>query len=216
MALPDNGLFGAIAGKKSLPTIEVAPTRERGFLALPGVKAGEDEKLQSCLPGLQLSGRLLHTLGPCAGFLEQDVGENCGQDDEPADAVISTVPGHLRPPSFAVASATMTAVAFAAMAINPANREVAARTTGASRSRPCWDRRRCHAGSARRGWRARGAPRGGGATRAASRRSSPGSRASARVAPRPGNWQRWPPAGAWPMPAGSHVAPQPGPEAWAR
>jgi hypothetical protein len=24
--------------------------RERGFLALPGVKAGEDEKLQSCLP----------------------------------------------------------------------------------------------------------------------------------------------------------------------
>ena len=25
MALPDNGLFGAIAGKKSLPTIEVAP-----------------------------------------------------------------------------------------------------------------------------------------------------------------------------------------------
>ena len=27
MALPDNGLFGAIAGKKSLPTIEVAPAR---------------------------------------------------------------------------------------------------------------------------------------------------------------------------------------------
>jgi hypothetical protein len=25
MALPNNGLFGAIAGKKSLPTIEVAP-----------------------------------------------------------------------------------------------------------------------------------------------------------------------------------------------
>jgi len=27
MALPDKGLFGAIAGKKSLPTIEVAPAR---------------------------------------------------------------------------------------------------------------------------------------------------------------------------------------------
>jgi hypothetical protein len=27
MALPDNGLFGAIAGKKTLPTIEVAPAR---------------------------------------------------------------------------------------------------------------------------------------------------------------------------------------------
>jgi hypothetical protein len=27
MALPGNGLFGAIAGKKSLPTIEVAPAR---------------------------------------------------------------------------------------------------------------------------------------------------------------------------------------------
>src|ERR1700681_1386725 len=27
MALPDNGLFGAIAGKNSLPTIEVAPVR---------------------------------------------------------------------------------------------------------------------------------------------------------------------------------------------
>jgi len=27
MALPDNGFFGAIAGKKSLPTIEVAPAR---------------------------------------------------------------------------------------------------------------------------------------------------------------------------------------------
>jgi len=27
MALPDNGPFGAIAGKKSLPTIEVAPAR---------------------------------------------------------------------------------------------------------------------------------------------------------------------------------------------
>jgi hypothetical protein len=27
MALPDNGLFGAIAGKKSLPTNEVAPAR---------------------------------------------------------------------------------------------------------------------------------------------------------------------------------------------
>jgi hypothetical protein len=27
MALPNNGLFGAIAGKKSLPTIEVAPAR---------------------------------------------------------------------------------------------------------------------------------------------------------------------------------------------
>jgi len=25
MALPNNGLFGAIGGKKSLPTIEVAP-----------------------------------------------------------------------------------------------------------------------------------------------------------------------------------------------
>ena len=58
MALPDNGLFGAIAGKKSLPTIEVAPCANA---ALPGVKAGEDEKLQSCLPGLQVSGRLLHT-----------------------------------------------------------------------------------------------------------------------------------------------------------
>jgi hypothetical protein len=27
MALSDNGFFGAIAGKKSLPTIEVAPAR---------------------------------------------------------------------------------------------------------------------------------------------------------------------------------------------
>jgi hypothetical protein len=27
MALPDNGRFGAIAGKKSLPTIEVASAR---------------------------------------------------------------------------------------------------------------------------------------------------------------------------------------------
>ena len=27
MALPDNGVFGVIAGKKSLPTIEVAPAR---------------------------------------------------------------------------------------------------------------------------------------------------------------------------------------------
>ena len=27
MALPENGLFGAIAGKKSLPTIEVAPVK---------------------------------------------------------------------------------------------------------------------------------------------------------------------------------------------
>jgi hypothetical protein len=27
MALPDDGLFGAIADKKSLPTIEVAPAR---------------------------------------------------------------------------------------------------------------------------------------------------------------------------------------------
>src|SRR6266571_919509 len=37
MALPDNGLFGAIAGKKSLPTIEVAPARhsEGSPLALP-------------------------------------------------------------------------------------------------------------------------------------------------------------------------------------
>src|SRR5712691_11825416 len=52
---------------------------------LPGVKAGEDEKLQSCLRRLQVSGRLLHMLGHCAGFLEQDVCENCGQDDEPAD-----------------------------------------------------------------------------------------------------------------------------------
>jgi len=48
MALPDNGHFGAIAGKKSLPTIEVAPCASA---ALPGVKAGEDEKLQRCLPG---------------------------------------------------------------------------------------------------------------------------------------------------------------------
>jgi hypothetical protein len=30
MALSDNGLFGAIAGKKSLPTIEVAPVRREG------------------------------------------------------------------------------------------------------------------------------------------------------------------------------------------
>jgi hypothetical protein len=30
MDLPDNGLFGAIAGKKSLPTIEVAPARHSG------------------------------------------------------------------------------------------------------------------------------------------------------------------------------------------
>jgi len=55
-----------------------------------------------------------------------------------ADAVISAVPSHLRPSSFAVAGATVTAVAFAAMAtnmaINAANREVAARTTAASRS----------------------------------------------------------------------------------
>jgi hypothetical protein len=28
MALLSNGLFGAIAGKKSLPTIEVAPVRQ--------------------------------------------------------------------------------------------------------------------------------------------------------------------------------------------
>src|SRR6266853_5275052 len=37
MALPDNGLFGAIAGQKSLPTIEVAPARhsEGSPLALP-------------------------------------------------------------------------------------------------------------------------------------------------------------------------------------
>ena len=37
MVLPDNGLFGAIAGKKSLPTIEVAPARhsEGSPLALP-------------------------------------------------------------------------------------------------------------------------------------------------------------------------------------
>ena len=79
-------------------------------------------------------------------------------------------------------SGEFSAVAFAATGINPANREVAARTTGASRSRRCWDRCRCHAGSARRSSRARGAPRCGGATRAASRRSSPGSRASARGA----------------------------------
>src|SRR5713226_8095537 len=30
MAVPDNGLFGATAGKKSLPTIEVAPARREG------------------------------------------------------------------------------------------------------------------------------------------------------------------------------------------
>src|ERR1700736_885867 len=37
MALSDNGFFGAIAGKKSLPTIEVAPARhsEGSPLALP-------------------------------------------------------------------------------------------------------------------------------------------------------------------------------------
>ena len=37
MALPDKGLFGAIAGKKSLPTIEVASARhsEGSPLALP-------------------------------------------------------------------------------------------------------------------------------------------------------------------------------------
>jgi hypothetical protein len=37
MALSDNGLFGAIAGKKSLPTIEVAPAgHSEGWpLALP-------------------------------------------------------------------------------------------------------------------------------------------------------------------------------------
>jgi len=37
VALPDNGLFGAIAGKKSLPTIEVASARhsEGSPLALP-------------------------------------------------------------------------------------------------------------------------------------------------------------------------------------
>src|SRR5947207_2359761 len=33
MALPDNGLFGAIAGKKSLPTIEVVPARARRMIA---------------------------------------------------------------------------------------------------------------------------------------------------------------------------------------
>jgi hypothetical protein len=37
MALPDNGLFGVIAGKKSLPAIEVAPARhsEGSPAALP-------------------------------------------------------------------------------------------------------------------------------------------------------------------------------------
>src|ERR1700688_613878 len=37
MALPDNGLFGAIAGKKCLPTTEDAPARhsEGSPLALP-------------------------------------------------------------------------------------------------------------------------------------------------------------------------------------
>jgi hypothetical protein len=33
MALPSNGLLGAIAGKKSLPTIEVAPARARRMIA---------------------------------------------------------------------------------------------------------------------------------------------------------------------------------------
>src|ERR1700687_726874 len=37
MALPSNRLFGAIAGKRSLPTIEVAPARARRMIvcALP-------------------------------------------------------------------------------------------------------------------------------------------------------------------------------------
>jgi hypothetical protein len=33
MALPNNGLFGVIAGKKSLPTIEVAAAHSRQYLA---------------------------------------------------------------------------------------------------------------------------------------------------------------------------------------
>jgi hypothetical protein len=57
-----------------------------------------------------------------------------------AGAVISAATSHLRPSSFAVAGATVTAGAFAAMAIkinmaiNAPNREAEARTTVASRS----------------------------------------------------------------------------------
>src|SRR6266436_786756 len=97
MALPDNGLFGAIAGKKSLPTIEVAPAR------------------RSCIgsPQRRVASRVAEPRALSDARARGDIDVNTVPDLDKATALVPGITNRYCSPSFETATEPVIGRAFA-------------------------------------------------------------------------------------------------------